>query len=106
MSSLFARTETGWQATAAARFDGATFDAAKDGARLTGQLERVYAYMADGQWRTLGAIRRATGGSEAGVSARLRDLRKPQFGGHTVERKRVDGGLWAYRLIVKEAPQC
>lgn len=80
------------------RFDGSTYDPAKDRDRLTGQLAKVYGLMKDGHWRTLAEITTAVGGSEAGVSARLRDLRKERFGKHTVERKRVDGGLWAYRL--------
>jgi hypothetical protein len=81
-------------------FDGVTFDPALDGHRLTGQLARVYALMADGHWRTLRQIAAAAGGTEAAVSARLRDLRKSKFGGHTVERRRVAGanGLWEYRV--------
>lgn len=80
------------------KFDGDTYDAKQDGPRLSGQLDRVRDLMADGDWRTLAEIATAVGGSEAGVSARLRDLRKDRFGGHVVERKRIDGGLWAYRL--------
>jgi hypothetical protein len=81
-------------------FDGETFDPALDGARLTGQLARVYELMSDGAWRTLRDIARDAGGTEAAVSARLRDLRKARFGGHTVERRRVPGasGLWEYRV--------
>lgn len=81
-----------------AQFDGPTFDQEQDGGRLSGQLERVRLLMADGAWRTLAEIAEAVGGSEAGVSARLRDLRKQRFGGRTVERKRIDGGLWAYAV--------
>lgn len=36
--------------------------------------------------------------SEASISARLRDLRKPNFGGYTVERRRVEGGFYEYRV--------
>jgi len=82
------------------RFDGATIDLDLDTPRLTGQLERVKALMSDGNWRCLGDIAAAVHGSEAGVSARLRDLRKQQFGAYRVERKRVTGGLWLYRLEV------
>jgi DNA-binding transcriptional regulator GbsR (MarR family) len=86
------------------RFDGETFNPGLDRARLTGQLFRVYLLMADGHWRTLREISETTGGSEASVSARLRDLRKEKFGGHTVERQRrgePKAGLWEYRLAVK-----
>jgi hypothetical protein len=79
-------------------FDGATFDPARDGPRLAGQLARVYAAVKGGRWWTLADLAAAAGGSEAGVSARLRDLRKPKFGGHRVERRRVGGGLWEYRV--------
>lgn len=36
--------------------------------------------------------------TEAGVSARLRDLRRPQHGGHRVERREKSPGLWEYRV--------
>ena len=86
-------------------FDGDTYNAKLDEFRLKGQLDRVRAIMADGVWRTLRNLAVLVGGSEAGVSARLRDLRKPQFGGRTVERRRVEGesGLHEYRLV-KEVP--
>ena len=78
--------------------DGDTYDHERDGQRLHGLNRRVYALMADGQWRTLREVSRATGGTEASVSARLRDLRKAKFGGYRVERRRVGGGLHEYRL--------
>lgn len=81
------------------RFDGATFDPALDKVRLTGQLERVQRLMADGQWRTLKEIQAVVGGSEAGLSARLRDIRKPRFGGRNVERRRRSVSLWEYRVL-------
>lgn len=81
------------------KFDGDTYDAGQDGARLTKQLERVRTLMSDGQWRTLAQIAAAVNGSEAGVSARLRDLRKRRFGSLQVERKRADRGLWMYRVV-------
>ena len=80
--------------------DGETFDADLDGARLSTQLGKVERLMRDGRWRTLAEIREAVGGSEAGVSARLRDLRKTRFGAWTVERRRESvSGLWAYRMV-------
>jgi hypothetical protein len=83
-------------------FHGATFDAARDGLRLRAQMSRVFLVMADGQWRTLPELSRLAQGSEAGVSARLRDLRKPSFGGFTVERRHVSNGLWKYRLVLPD----
>lgn len=79
-------------------FDGETFTPELDAERLTTQLLKVKALMRDGQWRTLAQIAKAVGGSEAGVSARLRDLRKPRNGAMNVERERVADGLWRYRV--------
>ncbi len=81
-------------------FDGETFDAAQDGERLSTQLARVRASMESGDWWTLKDLSIRTGGTEAAVSARIRDLRKPKFGGLIVERRRVPGasGLWEYRI--------
>lgn len=87
-----------------------TFDPTEQ-KRLGQQLVHVKAVMSDGQWRTLGKIkedldRAGCYASEPSISARLRDLRKSEFGGHTVERKRVPGkqGLYQYRLVPGEQP--
>ncbi len=79
---------------------GETFDRRLDGKRLCGQQKAVYELMKDGRWRTLGRIAEQVGKSEAGISARLRDLRKPQFGSYQVDRRRVSNGLWEYRLVI------
>lgn len=81
------------------RFDGDTFNQCLDGPRLTGQLYRVSSAVKDGRWRTLFEISSKTGDPEASVSARLRDLRKSRFGGFNVERRRIAGGLYEYRLL-------
>jgi hypothetical protein len=85
-------------------FDGSTFSPVLDGPRLGRQLAAVHRALSSGGWWTLRELSTFCGGSEAGVSARLRDLRKPKFGGHEVERERVPGGrgLWRYRLLAKE----
>jgi hypothetical protein len=86
------------------RFDGPDLQPA-DEVRLSGQLARVRTVMSGGAWLTLAEIaERAAGSSEAGVSARLRDLRKPRFGGHTVERRRRTQGLWEYRVLFRRQP--
>jgi hypothetical protein len=81
-------------------FDGKTYVNDLDQQRLSGQLLAVHSLMSDHQWRTLAEIVCLLGkGSETGVSARLRDLRKPRFGSLTVEsRRRQPGGLWEYRI--------
>lgn len=79
-----------------------TFDSVVDGPRTDSQRERLLTVMRDGNWYTLQALVFHVGAvSEAGVSARLRDLRKSQYGGYTVERKRLKphGGLYVYRLV-------
>ena len=83
------------------RFGGKTYDPALDEDRLRTLLGRVYQTMSDGRWRTLKEIQSVAGGSEAGISARLRDLRKPRFGSYDVQRRRrgdPKGGLWEYRI--------
>lgn len=79
-------------------FDGATFDPEKDTIRLSGQLAEVYNLMRDGRYRTLAEIRNVVSGSEAGISARLRDLRKRKWGGFTVNRRRRTEGTFEYQL--------
>lgn len=87
---------------ASVAFDGVTYEPELDHARLNGQLKAVFDLMRDGQWRTLTQIQNFVAGSEAAISARLRDLRKEQYGGHEVERRRCDRqGLWEYRLQVR-----
>ena len=83
-------------------FDGETYKADRDHARLKGQLDHVFELMKDERWRTLHDILEVVGGSEAAISARLRDLRKAKYGGHTVERSHRVGGIWEYRVLVKE----
>ncbi len=86
-------------ATGRAEPAGKTFDRKKDGKRLEGQYKKVLALMSDGKWRTLREISDGIGGgSEAGVSARLRDLRKPEFGSFKVSKARIGAGLWKYKL--------
>ena len=92
-----------------ARFDGPEYKPMHDQARLTGQIKRGYSCMADGKWRTLDEISKATSDPHASISAQLRHLRKPRFGSHVVEKRpRGDRshGLWEYRVIVHESTAC
>ena len=79
-------------------FDGRTYDPLFDQERLTTQLHLVWSFLQDGKWHTLHGLAHYTGGSEAGVSARLRDLRKARCGSWIIERRRASDGLWYYRL--------
>ncbi len=79
-------------------FDGATYEPKRDGSRLGEQMQAVKALMSDCGWRTLAEIGSACGAPEASVSARLRDLRKPRWGGFDVQRRYISHGQWAYRV--------
>ena len=90
-------------------FDGATYAPQHDRERLTGQIERVFDAVKNGDWQTLDEIQQriesVTGHRDphASISAQLRHLRKERFGGHTVEKRhRGDRahGLYEYRLVV------
>ena len=86
------------------RFDGKTFSRDQDGQRLWTALAAVEDLLSDGEWRTLrdicAALRANYGivSSEAGISARFRDLRKERFGGYSMKSRRVAGGLWEYQM--------
>lgn len=82
--------------------DGATYDHGRDGKRLHHQHHRVLAFMRDGKFHTLAEIAAYTKDPEASVSARLRDLRKPRFGSHEIERLYVERGLFRYRLVTQK----
>jgi hypothetical protein len=80
-------------------FNGPDFAEARDSERLGAQLERVQQLMGDEVWRTLAGISQVTGDPQASISAQLRHLRKPRFGGHTVLRRYVSNGLYEYQLL-------
>jgi hypothetical protein len=80
------------------QFDGADYQPDRDHSRLTGQIASIFAVIADRQWRTLDQLVEATGAPHASVSAQLRNLRKPRFGKHTIERRHIANGLYEYRL--------
>jgi hypothetical protein len=89
-------------------FGGETYEPEHDENRLRRQLAAVKNIMLDGQWHTLAELHTRIGaGSEAGISARIRDLRKDKFGGFVVERRRVAPavrGLHEYRLLTVSVP--
>jgi len=88
-------------------FNGSSYDPALDDTRLRTQMGKVYSFMKDGHWHTLQEIHLATAEPEASVSAQLRHLRKPRFGGYIVDKRHRGErchGLFEYRLY-KRAPQ-
>jgi hypothetical protein len=55
----------------------------------------------DSGWMTLRELAELTCYGEASISAQLRHLRKPQFGGYVVEKRRRGfgrHGTWEYRI--------
>lgn len=93
-------------------FGGSTYDSELDQYRLGTQLQYVWVYMQDERWHypeeleeNVPTGRFDADGVErhfrwASISARLRDFRKPENGGHNIERKRIAaGGSWKYRLV-------
>ena len=78
-------------------------------AECSGQIARqsytrlwdVAQIAADGGWLTLREIADLTNYGEASISAQLRHLRKPHFGGYVVVKRRrgqVANSAWEYRI--------
>ncbi len=86
---------------------GPDYDPDLDHPRIQKQHERIRDFMLDGVWRTLREIEDALGYPQASISAQLRHLRKPKFGGYRmVKRRRHVQGLWEYHVsrYDEEAP--
>lgn len=81
---------------------GGSYDRSMDFDRLNTQAADVWRVLAKDsrRWHTLASLSRATGHPEASVSARLRDFRKPEFGGHEIETVR-QGNVFLYRLKIR-----
>jgi predicted transcriptional regulator len=83
------------------------FDLEQDGKRLSTQLQTIASLMESAhqanQWLSLAEIEQETGYPQASCSAQLRHLRKEQFGGHRVEKRRRggQGGTYEYRVFPK-----
>ena len=87
------------------RFDGPTYDPKHDLIRLTGQIQRVFDAIKDGNWYTLDEIHNKTNDPHASISAQLRHLRKERFGSHNVDKRpkgNRSNGLWEYKLTIKQ----
>ena len=84
------------------RFSGSTYDEKLDQYRLGSQLNDVWQYIKDGEWHYPEEMEEALDHRWASMSARLRDFRKDRFGAHNIERERVRGGSWRYRLVRDE----
>ena len=80
-------------------FNGSDYVPARDDVRLTGQHERIRDLMLDGKWRTLQEIEIAVDAPPASISAQLRHLRKPRFGGYVVNKRYLVAGLYEYQVV-------
>lgn len=79
-------------------FKGKTYDASQDEARLATALGRIKAALGSGEKFTLKQLATLGSCSEAGASARVRDLRR-LYKMHIVS-ERVRGGLWWYYAVI------
>ncbi len=84
---------------------GAAYDPVIDQPRLANQRDAIREFMLKGGWHTLAEIEAALGYPQASISANLRHLAKPQFGGYRKEKQRrclpfggEPTGTWEYKL--------
>lgn len=92
---------------------GPAYDRAHDGERVDTQMLRVRDFLLEsGEWLTLSEICAGLEVQwecrfpESSISAQLRHLRKKQFGGYHVDKRRRGGpgqGLFEYRLSAPDA---
>lgn len=84
------------------QFDGETYDESKDFRRLNSQFEKVKAIMSDGKWWSPYELKALIGGSESGITARIRDLKKERFGAYKIDKRRRTTGTWEYRICLTD----
>lgn len=85
-------------------FDGHNEQEASQDTRLVSQLERVYRLMCNGTGWTLEDLSLAANAPTSSVSSRIRDLRKPRFGGNIIQRVHEHGGIYTYWLVGEPRP--
>jgi hypothetical protein len=73
----------------------------EDVPRFGAQLAAVRDFMASGEWVTLTQIAAAAKCTTQSASARVRDMRKPRWGSHVVERRKIPTtNVYQYRLVL------
>ena len=83
-------------------FDGYTLNEDPDAPRRLGrQLALIRARMRDGEWHSLDELADWACCKEQSASARVRDLRKPKFGGHEIERRLRWPGHYEYQMVLE-----
>jgi transcriptional regulator with XRE-family HTH domain len=65
--------------------------------------EQIFDVMKDHEWHTLAELVVKTGGKSPSVAARMRSLRTPKKGGHTIER-RMHNDAYEYRIPSAATP--
>lgn len=84
-------------------FDSESYCDEIDYKPLRGQLALIFALIKDGEYRTLADIVDECGGRIKSTAARLRDLRKPEYGSYIVDKKLVEGKktTWEYAIKIE-----
>jgi hypothetical protein len=95
-----------WRPPSPWPIDGATYVPELDEERLGKQMFAVWNVVKSGAWYYPTELESLTGYNWSSINARLRDFRKPKFGGFTVQRQRVQGGLFRYRLVPERKIPC
>ena len=72
---------------------------AADRKKRTSQRQGVWATIKSGRWIDLYDLRARVKGSDAALTARIRDLRKKAHGKHKVLCERFADGVYRYRLV-------
>ena len=57
-----------------------------------------------GKWLTVSELAKQVDGHEQTISARIRDLRKPSYGGNEVFSRRRQGGNGEFEYLLKASP--
>lgn len=63
------------------------------------QRAGVWGAIKDGRWHDLWDFKARAKGSDSALTARIRELRRKEFGKHVVECRRFEGGVYRYRLV-------
>ncbi len=58
----------------------------------------IKAFGKKGEWFKLAQLAELAGGGETAISARIRELRRPEYGAHNVEVRRMSSGTYYYRI--------
>lgn len=56
-------------------------------------------------WLSLDELRKLTGYGEASISALIRQLKRPEFGGHRVVKRRREYPTWEYTIVKGDSRQ-